>query len=114
MIIRKYTENDKNGLVQLWSKSFPNDPPHNEPSKMIEAKLEVDDQIFVAEDGGRIVGACMAGYDGHRGWLYSVAVMPEQRRQGNWLHQGQSSNSSVQSRSKSLLRVFRLRCRRAH
>ena len=49
---------------------------------MIEAKLEVDDQIFVAEDGGRIVGACMAGYDGHRGWLYSVAVMPEQRRQG--------------------------------
>tara|TARA_R110002073_G_scaffold315806_3_gene488457 strand:- start:68 stop:433 length:366 start_codon:yes stop_codon:yes gene_type:complete len=82
MIIRKYTENDKNGLVQLWSKSFPNDPPHNEPSKMIEAKLEVDDQIFVAEDGGRIVGACMAGYDGHRGWLYSVAVMPEQRRQG--------------------------------
>jgi ribosomal protein S18 acetylase RimI-like enzyme len=24
----------------------------------------------------------MAGYDGHRGWLYSVAVMPEQRRQG--------------------------------
>ena len=82
MIIRKYIENDKNGLVQLWSKSFPNDPPHNEPSKMIEAKLEVDDQIFVAEDGGRIVGACMAGYDGHRGWLYSVAVMPEQRRQG--------------------------------
>jgi ribosomal protein S18 acetylase RimI-like enzyme len=24
----------------------------------------------------------MAGYDGHRGWLYAVAVHPEQRRVG--------------------------------
>jgi ribosomal protein S18 acetylase RimI-like enzyme len=82
MIIRKYIEHDRNGLIQLWSESFPDDPPHNEPSKMIEAKLQVDDQIFVAEDNGQIVGACMAGYDGHRGWLYSVAVNPDQRRRG--------------------------------
>ena len=82
MIVRKYTENDRNGLIQLWSESFPDDPPHNEPSKMIEAKLQVDDQIFLAEDERRIVGACMAGYDGHRGWLYSVAVLPDQRRRG--------------------------------
>ena len=24
----------------------------------------------------------MAGYDGHRGWLYALAVMPSQRRKG--------------------------------
>jgi len=24
----------------------------------------------------------MAGYDGHRGWLYTVAVSPQYRRQG--------------------------------
>jgi ribosomal protein S18 acetylase RimI-like enzyme len=24
----------------------------------------------------------MAGYDGHRGWMYSVAVSPSHRRQG--------------------------------
>ena len=82
MIIRKYIENDRNDLIQLWSECFPDDPPHNEPSKMIEAKLQVDDQVFVAKDDGRIVGACMAGYDGHRGWLYSVAVLPDQRRRG--------------------------------
>ena len=82
MIIRKYTDNDRDGLVELWSESFPDNPPHNEPSEMIEAKLQVDDLIFVAEDDRRIVGACMAGYDGHRGWLYSVAVLPDQRRRG--------------------------------
>ncbi|BAY43543.1 GCN5-related N-acetyltransferase [Scytonema sp. HK-05] len=29
-----------------------------------------------------IVGTIMAGYDGHRGWLYTAAVSPQHRRQG--------------------------------
>jgi len=82
MIIRKYTEGDRNGVIQLWASSFPDDPPHNEPSRMIQAKVLVDDQIFVADENGQIIGACMAGYDGHRGWLYSVAVASDQRRCG--------------------------------
>ena len=47
---------------------------------MIDAKLAVDDLIFVAAEGGGIVGAAIAGYDGHRGWLYSVAVDEPWRR----------------------------------
>jgi ribosomal protein S18 acetylase RimI-like enzyme len=82
MIIRKYIEGDRDGLIRLWTESFPDDPPHNEPSRMIQAKLLIDDQIFVAEEKERIIGACMAGYDGHRGWLYSVAVATDQRRRG--------------------------------
>ncbi len=80
MNIRKYQEADHNSLIDLWSSVFPDDPPHNEPSVVIDAKLAVDDLIFVAEDDGKIVGACMAGYDGHRGWLYAVAVLKEYRR----------------------------------
>jgi ribosomal protein S18 acetylase RimI-like enzyme len=29
-----------------------------------------------------VAGTIMAGYDGHRGWLYSLAVAPEHRRRG--------------------------------
>lgn len=36
---------------------------------------------FVAEDGGRIVGAILAGHDGRRGFLYHTAVLPEYRGQ---------------------------------
>ena len=80
MKIRKYQHQDKSALVGLWKSVFPNAPPHNEPSGVIDEKLAVDDLIFVAEDNGSITGACMAGYDGHRGWLYAVAVLPEYRR----------------------------------
>ena len=82
MIVRKYTEIDQNGLVNLWAESFPGATPRNDPSRMIKAKMLVDDLIFVAEENGEILGACMAGYDGHRGWLYAVAVAPDQRRRG--------------------------------
>jgi ribosomal protein S18 acetylase RimI-like enzyme len=80
MNIRKYQEIDRNSVIDLWSSVFPDDPPHNDPSVVIDAKLAVDDLIFVAENEGQIVGACMAGYDGHRGWLYAVAVLKEYRR----------------------------------
>jgi ribosomal protein S18 acetylase RimI-like enzyme len=36
----------------------------------------------VAEEEGAILGTAMAGYDGHRGWLYSVAVMPSRQAMG--------------------------------
>jgi ribosomal protein S18 acetylase RimI-like enzyme len=82
MNIRKFQDADRSSLVNIWDAVFPNDPPHNEPSAVIEAKLAVDDLIFLAEYEGKLVGACMAGYDGHRGWLYALAVLKEQRRNG--------------------------------
>ena len=81
MIIRKYESNDRGALVALWRQVFADDPPHNEPSAVIDAKLAVDDFIFVAESEDEMVGACMAGYDGHRGWLYAVSVKPGYRRE---------------------------------
>ena len=81
-MIRKYQESDRQALVGLWNTVFPDDPPHNKPQAVIDAKLAVDDMIFVAEADGSLSGACIAGYDGHRGWLYAVAVLPAHRRTG--------------------------------
>ncbi|MFT5219825.1 MAG: ribosomal protein S18 acetylase RimI-like enzyme [Gammaproteobacteria bacterium] len=82
MNYRRYQASDHDKLVHLWQQVFPDDPAHNEPASLLEAKLAVDDLIFIAEKNNTIAGACMAGYDGHRGWLYAVAVDPEFRRQG--------------------------------
>ena len=82
MNIRKYRENDRASLIALWKEVFPDDPPHNEPDSVLDAKIMIDDLIFVAEDDNELVAGCMAGYDGHRGWLYAVAVSPARRREG--------------------------------
>ena len=80
MNFRKYQKEDRDQLINLWKIVFPDDPPHNEPSKVIDQKRRIADLIFIAENGNKLVGGCMAGYDGHRGWLYAVAVLPEFRR----------------------------------
>ncbi|MFA6547005.1 MAG: GNAT family acetyltransferase [Limisphaerales bacterium] len=70
-------------VIGLWKTVFGYDAAHNEPSLVIDQKLAVkDDLMFVALDGCKVVGTIMAGYDGHRGWLYSLAVLPEHRHAG--------------------------------
>lgn len=82
MKLRAYQNEDWQALIDLWQRVFPDDPPHNDPSQVISAKRAVDDLIFVALEEDSIVGAAMAGYDGHRGWLYAVAVDHPHRRHG--------------------------------
>ena len=73
----------RNQVVALWKAVFGYDAPHNDPSVAIDKKIAVDDQLFfVAVADTTVVGTIMAGYDGHRGWIYSVAVSPSHRRQG--------------------------------
>jgi ribosomal protein S18 acetylase RimI-like enzyme len=56
---------------------------HNSPNLVIDKKESIDDGLFfVAVAGVEVVGTLMAGYDGHRGWIYSVAVHPNHRKQG--------------------------------
>ena len=81
MNIRPYQDDDRDEITSLWRQTFPGEP-HNEPNAVIDAKLAVDRLLFVARDEDKIIGTAMAGYDGHRGWLYSVAVDPDRQRLG--------------------------------
>jgi len=39
--------------------------------------------ILVArDDPGSLLGTAMVGHDGHRGWVYYLAVQPSHQRQG--------------------------------
>ncbi len=82
-IIRPYDETFREGVVRLWRTVFADDPPWNEPNAVIDAKREVDPGLFfVATSKDQVIGTAMGGYDGHRGWVYAVAVAPEFRRKG--------------------------------
>jgi ribosomal protein S18 acetylase RimI-like enzyme len=70
-------------VITLWQTAFGYDAPHNAPGLVIDKKLAVEDGLFfVAVDQGDVIGTVMAGYDGHRGWIYSVAVAAAQRHRG--------------------------------
>jgi ribosomal protein S18 acetylase RimI-like enzyme len=80
---RPYLEKDKDGVVGLWREVFPDNSPWNIPEEDIELKLKIQRELFlIAEIKGEIVGTAMAGFDGHRGWVYYVAISKKHRRRG--------------------------------
>ena len=82
LIIRQYKAADRDDVIELW-KECGLVVPQNDPGRDIERKLKVNPEWFlVGELQGNIVATCMAGYDGHRGWINYLAVAPEYRRQG--------------------------------
>lgn len=83
MIIRPANASDRSNVIALWETVFPDDPPHNAPPKVFDAKLALnDDMLLVAVHDDAVIGTTMAGYDGHRGWLHKVAVLPQYQRRG--------------------------------
>ena len=81
--IRTYLAGDREGVVALWRSAFSGDPPWNEPDDVIARKRSVQaDLFFVGVLGECVAGTVLAGFDGVRGWVYHLAVLPELRRRG--------------------------------
>jgi ribosomal protein S18 acetylase RimI-like enzyme len=65
------------GAARSAAARTPDDP------RAVERLLERDPgALLVAEAEGEIVGALIAGWDGWRGNVYRLAVLPSHRRQG--------------------------------
>jgi len=70
-------------VIELWQSVFGYEAVHNSPPTVIDKKIEFNDGLFfVSEKQQTVVGTVMAGYDGHRGWIYSIAVRPDLQNQG--------------------------------
>ena len=70
-------------VISLWKYVFGYETSHNAPEIVIDKKIDFNDGLFfVAVDNDNVIGTVMAGYDGHRGWIYSIAVSPDYRKKG--------------------------------
>jgi ribosomal protein S18 acetylase RimI-like enzyme len=82
IIIRPFTSKDEPAVINLWQDCGLL-RPYNNPHQDIARKQTVQPELFLlAVERDRIIGAIMAGYDGHRGWLNYLAVAPEAQRRG--------------------------------
>ena len=83
LAIRPFDDPDTPAVIALWNDVLPPNAPHNDPATSLRMKCAVDrDLLLVATLDDELVGTIMGGWDGHRGWIYSLAVRPEFRNRG--------------------------------
>jgi ribosomal protein S18 acetylase RimI-like enzyme len=81
-IIRDYRAEDREPLVRLWHECGLV-VSHNDPVRDIVYCISSGHGwIFVGCHEQAIVGSVMVGHDGHRGWLYYLAVAPSEQGTG--------------------------------
>jgi len=95
MTIRAFEAADEAAVIALWQ-ACELTRPWNDPHKDIARKLTQQPELFlVAELEGRVVASAMFGYEGHRGWVNYLAVLPQ--------HQGRGLARALMARGEALL-----------
>lgn len=83
MPLRPFTVADTEAVVALWTE-VGLVRPWNDPRRDIQRKLTTQPELFlVIDEGSQVIATAMVGYDGHRGWVYYLAVAPERRGLGH-------------------------------
>ena len=80
--IIRYNSNYQKAVIDLWKKCNLIVPP-NDPAEDIQKKLDFQPELFfVALLNCQLIGSVMVGYEGHRGWLNYLAVLPSFQKRG--------------------------------
>ncbi|MCW3836282.1 GNAT family acetyltransferase [Sphingomonas canadensis] len=70
-------------VIALWQACGLTRPWNDPAADFAMAAEGAASAVLVARDaGGAIAGSVMTGFDGHRGWVYYLAVAPDARRRG--------------------------------
>jgi GNAT superfamily N-acetyltransferase len=83
MLIRELPAELAGEAVDLWHRSGLTRPWNDPLADLQRAAHEPTSTVLAAcgEDGS-LIGTSMVGHDGHRGWVYYLAVTAEQQRHG--------------------------------
>lgn len=76
------SDDDIPAVISLWERCDllrPWNDPHDDIRRARQLR---DARLLVGKRGGTIVATLMVGFDGHRGWIYYVAVDASQRKSG--------------------------------
>lgn len=75
-------EGEEEALVALWTATGLIRPWNDPRADITLARRGPHSTILVARADGAVIGSAMVGHDGHRGWIYYLAVAPDHARQG--------------------------------
>jgi ribosomal protein S18 acetylase RimI-like enzyme len=80
--IRPCREADETDIVGLWQVCGLTRPWNPPAADIAFLRSSGHGEILLAEEAGEIAGSVMVGHDGHRGWVYYLAVLPAHRQRG--------------------------------
>ena len=70
-------------VIALWQACGLTRPWNDPAADIALARRGPNSTVLIGRDGSTIVATAMVGHDGHRGWVYYVAVDPDRRGQGH-------------------------------
>lgn len=82
LAIAPITDADIAGVVALWQACGLTRPWNDPAADIALARRGPSSAVLVGRDAGAIVATAMVGHDGHRGWVYYVAVNPTRQGKG--------------------------------
>jgi ribosomal protein S18 acetylase RimI-like enzyme len=82
IIVSEVGDGEADAVVALWRRCRLTRPWNDPLADLAQARATPTSTVLAGHVGGVLVATVMAGYDGHRGWIYYLAVAPEARRTG--------------------------------
>jgi ribosomal protein S18 acetylase RimI-like enzyme len=82
MMVRLASEADQAGVVALWHACGLTRPWNDPDADFARAVSSASSAVLVVEADEALVATVMVGDDGHRGWIYYLAVAPTARGNG--------------------------------
>ena len=74
---------DVAAVIALWQRCGLTRPWNDPAADIALARRGPNSTVLIGRDGGAITATAMVGHDGHRGWVYYVAVDPDRRANGH-------------------------------
>jgi ribosomal protein S18 acetylase RimI-like enzyme len=82
LAITPLEEADIEAVIALWRRCGLTRPWNDPEADIAMARQGSNAAVLLGRDGDAIVASVLVGHDGHRGWVYYVAVDPEHRKKG--------------------------------
>lgn len=96
MNVTPITDADVPAVVDLWQRCNLARPWNDSAADIALGRRDENSDVLVGRDGDAIVASVLVGHDGHRGWVYYVAVDPD--------HQGKDFGRGIMAAAEDWLR----------
>ncbi len=73
---------DSDEVIALWRACDLTRPWNDPATDFARAVGGATSAVLLRREGAALAASVMVGHDGHRGWVYYLAVAPDQRRAG--------------------------------